>query len=129
MKEPIIVLPNRNNNKEKGLPNSALGTSFVIHEWRGSGPDYLHVHYEDDEAWYVIEGTLTFKFSDRIIEVTQGAIVFVPAGVPHTYSSNSSSRYLIILTPRLNELISELQKSPYNSHSSIMKKYKSEILN
>jgi quercetin dioxygenase-like cupin family protein len=128
MKEPIIILP-KQNNEEKSLPNSARGSSFIIHEWSGSGPDYLHIHYEDDEAWYVIQGTLTFRFSDRTIEVSQGATVFVPAGVSHTYSANSSSRYLIILTPRLNKLISELQKSPYNSHSSIMKKYKSEILN
>jgi mannose-6-phosphate isomerase-like protein (cupin superfamily) len=127
MKEPIIISSDRNKNEI--IPsNAAIGESFVIHEWRGSGPDYLHVHYKDDEAWHVLEGTLTFKFTGRVVEVSKGATVFVPAGVPHTYSADGFARYLIILTPRLNELITELQGSPFNMHSSIMKKYESEIL-
>ena len=64
---------------------AATGQSFEIHEWKGSGPDYLHVHYSDDEAWHVLEGTLTFRFVDRQIEASAGTTVFVPAGVPHTY--------------------------------------------
>jgi uncharacterized cupin superfamily protein len=125
MKEPIIISAKQNSND---LPYSAIGSSFIIHEWRGSGPDYMHVHYEDDEAWYIIEGTLTFKFADKTIDVSEGSTVFVPAGTPHTYIAEGDSRYLIILTPRLNDLISELQRSPYNMHASIMKKYKSEII-
>src|SRR6266496_5860693 len=101
--------------------------SFIIHEWRGSGPDYMHVHYEDDEAWHVLEGSMTFKFPDREVEVFKGETVFVPAGVAHSYTANNA-RYLIILTPTLNELISELQNSPYEQHAAIMKKYRSEIL-
>ena len=94
----------------------------------GSGPPYLHVHYEDDEAWHVLEGTLTFTFTNNTIDATKGATVFVPAGVAHTYSANEFARYLIILTPRLNDLISELQNSPMDQHGAIMKKYKSEII-
>ena len=116
-KEPVI-----------GKPINAVGKSLVIHEWKGSGPEYVHVHYEDDEAWHVLDGTLTFKFPDRIVDAAAGTTVFVPAGVPHTYFTNGAARYLIILTPRLNEMISELQTSPFDKHASIMKKYKSEIL-
>ena|SRR6267154_1021087 len=116
-KEPVI-----------GNPINAVGKSIVIHEWKGSGPEYVHVHYEDDEAWHVLDGTLTFKFPDRIVDVAAGTTVFVPAGVPHTYFTKGAARYLIILTPRLNEMISELQTSPFDKHASIMKKYKSEIL-
>ena len=123
MLQPIIISPG-----QKDQSKIASGSSFVIHEWRGSGPDYLHVHYEDDEAWYVLEGTLTFRFSDRSIQAPKGTMVFAPAGVAHTYSADSDSRYLIILTPRLEALIAELQAAPYSSHASIMKKYKSEIV-
>jgi uncharacterized cupin superfamily protein len=105
------------------------GQSFDIHECSGSGPDYLHVHYADDEAWYVLEGTLTFKFIDKQVEVPAGTTVFVPAGVPHTYfEASGPTRYLIILTPRLRELISELESSPRAQHNAIMRNYKSEIL-
>jgi quercetin dioxygenase-like cupin family protein len=108
---------------------SAAGNSFVIHEWKGSGPAYMHVHYNDDEAWHVLEGTLNFKFTDRTIKAAAGTTVIVPAGVPHTYYADDSTRYLIILTPALDNLITELQVSPFDKHAAIMKKYNSEILN
>lgn len=84
MKEPIIVAGKKDRDDDQ-RPVSAIGGSFGIYEWSGSGPDYLHVHYSDDEAWHILEGTLTFKFSDRVVEASAGSTVFVPAGVPHTY--------------------------------------------
>ena len=128
MKEPIIVTSSR--SEEGGLPRiSAVGGSFDIHEWSGSGPEYLHVHYSDDEAWHILEGTLTFKFSDRVEEVPAGTTVFVPAGVPHSYyEAHGPTRYLIILTPRLRELISALHTAPMQEHREIMHRFDSEIL-
>jgi len=88
----------------------------------------MHVHYADDEAWHVIEGTLKFTFVNRIYEAHKGDTVFVPAGTPHTYSADASACYLIILTERLNQLIAELQKAPFDQHKEIMKRYNSEVL-
>jgi mannose-6-phosphate isomerase-like protein (cupin superfamily) len=41
--------------------------SFVVQEWRDEGETRrespvapLHVHHEEDEAWYVLEGRLGF---------------------------------------------------------------------
>jgi mannose-6-phosphate isomerase-like protein (cupin superfamily) len=128
MADPIIVSSVHTQTNDQ-QPIAASGQSFDIHEWSGSGPDYLHVHYADDEAWYVLEGTLTFKFIDKQVEVPAGTTVFVPAGVPHTYfEASGPTRYLIILTPRLRELISELESSPHAQHHAIMRNYKSEIL-
>jgi mannose-6-phosphate isomerase-like protein (cupin superfamily) len=79
-REPIIVPGKHGDNHS---PIAATGESFDIYEWGGSGPDYLHVHYSDDEAWHVLEGTLTFKFRERVVEAPAGTTVFVPAGVPH----------------------------------------------
>ncbi len=128
MKEPIIV-QSKQSQSDNQSPLSAIGDSFHIYEWSGSGPDYLHVHYSDDEAWHILEGTLTFKFSDKVVEVPAGTTVFVPAGVPHSYyEAHGPTRYLIILTPRLNELISALHTAPIKEHSGIMRKFDSEIL-
>ncbi len=128
MADPVIV-SNVHTQTDDQQPIAASGQSFDIHEWSGSGPDYLHVHYADDEAWHVLEGTLTFKFIDKQVEVPAGTTVFVPAGVPHTYfEASGPTRYLIILTPRLRELISELESSPHAQHNAIMRNYKSEIL-
>jgi mannose-6-phosphate isomerase-like protein (cupin superfamily) len=95
---PIIAKPG-------SPPIAAAGTSLVIREWTMSGPAYLHVHQSDDEAWHVLEGTLRFKFNDREVDATPGTTVFVPAGLAHTYRAIKPSRYLIILTPKIGNLI------------------------
>jgi len=128
MNQPIIV-PEKQARGEGQHPIVATGLSFDIHEWSGSGPDYLHVHYSDDEAWHVLEGTLTFRFSDRTIEAAAGTTVFVPAGVPHTYyEAAGPTRYLIIMTPQLRRLIAALQGAPRQEHNAIMSQFASEVL-
>ena len=127
MKEPFIV--QSQESQKNRSPISAVGGSFDIYEWSGSGPDYLHVHHSDDEAWHVLEGTLTFKFGDRVVEAPAGTTVFVPAGIPHSYyEAHGPTRYLIILTPRLRDLISALHVAPIQEHAAIMKKFDSEII-
>ena len=111
-------------------PVAAAGSSFEIHEWGGSGPDRLHVHHADDEAWHVLEGTLTFRFADqRRVEAPAGTTVFVPAGVPHSYcEAHGPTRYLIILTPRLNALIAALHAAPPDEHPALYCRFDSELL-
>ena len=124
---PIIWDSVRSSNEIEGSMG-ARGNSFIIYEWKGSGPPYIHVHYEDDEAWYILEGNLSFVFPDRKLEATKGTTVFVPAGLPHSYVAHEGSRYLIILSPRLDQLIAELHTVPLKDHAMVMKKYHSEIL-
>jgi uncharacterized RmlC-like cupin family protein len=107
---------------------SAVGNSFCIHEWRGSGPAILHVHHADDEAWHVLEGALRFRFADRTVEVEAGGTMFVPAGVAHTYEA-IDARYLIVLPPRLDALIKALQGERDRSrHPAIYRAHESELL-
>lgn len=109
-------------------PFSASGKSFSIHEWRGSGPA-LHVHRSDDEAWHVLDGELTFRYADHSDTARAGMTVFVPAGIPHTYSAGANARYLIILTPRLSELIAALQAEREPSRvQDIYRQFDSELL-
>lgn len=98
---PIIAEPG-------APPIAAAGTSLVIREWSMSGPEYMHVHQSDDEAWHVLEGTLRFRFADREVDAAPGTTVFVPAGLAHTYRAIEPSRYLIILTPKIDRLIARL---------------------
>lgn len=124
-----IVVPDRTRRAEGQEPIAATGQSFDVHEWSGSGAGYLHVHYKDDEAWHVLEGTLIFRLRDKQVEAPAGTTVFVPAGVPHDYVvSEEPGRYLIILTPRLRELISALEKAPRQEHNEIMRRFESEII-
>jgi mannose-6-phosphate isomerase-like protein (cupin superfamily) len=106
--EPIIAGP--------GSPAiAAAGTSLVVREWTDSGPSYMHVHRSDDEAWYVLEGSLRFRFPDREVDAPAGTTVLVPAGSPHTYRLTVPSRYLIFLTPRLDRLIARLHSLPHGA--------------
>jgi quercetin dioxygenase-like cupin family protein len=128
MIEPIIGLTLNQGDAER-QPIAATGSSLVIAEWRGSGPNYLHVHHADDEAWHILEGTLRFRFPNREVDAVAGTTVFVPAGLPHSYTADESARYLIIMTPRLNALIAELHRaSSIGQHGEIMRRYQSEIM-
>ena len=64
-----------------------------------AGPP-LHVH-DFDEAFYVLEGELTFQVEQDIITKRSGELAFVPRGVPHTLANQSGApaRYLLICTP------------------------------
>jgi uncharacterized cupin superfamily protein len=107
---------------------SADGGSFCLRDWRGSGPATLHVHHEDDEAWHVLEGKLRFSFANRSVEAGAGTTVFVPAGVAHTYEALEGARYLLILTPRLRDLIAELQNNrDPSAQAEIYHRYRSEV--
>jgi uncharacterized protein YjlB len=128
MSEPMIV-PESARRASGQQPIAAIGQSFDLYEWSGSGPGYLHVHYADDEAWHVLEGTLTFRFGDRQVEAPAGTTVFVPAGVPHSYfEAAGPTRYLIILTPRLRALIAALHGAPPEQHAAIMRQFESDLL-
>ena len=128
MTEPIIIPPleKRTDNQERP---AAKGKSFTIYEWRGSGPAYLHVHHDDDEAWHIVEGSIKFRFKEREFTASAGTTVIVPAGVAHAYEVIEPARYLIILPPRLDNLIAELHTTPdLEKHKEIMRKYNSEIV-
>jgi hypothetical protein len=128
MIEPIIV-PGNTSRASGQQPIAAIGRAFDVYEWSGSGPDYLHVHYADDEAWHILEGTVTFRFVDRLIEASAGTTVFVPAGVPHSYfEAAGPTRYLIILTPRLRDLIAALHAAPLEMHGAILRQFESAMV-
>ena len=128
MTEPIIVADSATRPNDQ-QPIAAIGQTFDLYEWTGSGPGYQHVHYADDEAWHVLEGTLTFRFGEREVEAPAGTSVFVPAGVPHDYfEAAGPTRYLIIMTPRLRALIAALTAAPFKQHAEVMRQFESAIV-
>jgi mannose-6-phosphate isomerase-like protein (cupin superfamily) len=126
------------------LFGNVVGSSdgaFIIAEWQDPGgpPDPprliapLHVHHRDDEAWYILEGTLQIKAGDTVIESSAGSSVFVPRGTPHTYWNPSlkPARYLLIMTPNIYRLIQEIHATPDRNPSTLRNlftKHDSELL-
>ena len=60
----------------------------------------LHVHHNEDEWFYVIEGQLTFWIGGDVIEGAAGSFVYGPRGVPHTFLvSSPEARFLLVAEP------------------------------
>jgi quercetin dioxygenase-like cupin family protein len=64
-----------------------------------AGPP-LHTH-EFDEAFYVLEGELTFQLDDELITAGPAEFAFALGGVPHTLANlrGAPARFLIICSP------------------------------
>ena len=87
------------------------------------GP-FLHKH-DFDEAFYVLEGELTFQVEDAVVTKRTGELAFAPRGVAHTLANHSDApaRYVLVCTPagferyfaRMNENPPEwaLQEIPF----------------
>ena len=60
----------------------------------------LH-HHDFDEAFYVLEGELTFQLGDARTTVGPGGLAFAPRGVVHTLANfaGAPARYLLLCTP------------------------------
>ena len=60
----------------------------------------LHVHKNEDEWLYVLEGAVTFHLGGEDHLGMPGAFVSFPRGIPHTFSIESpTARILVINTP------------------------------
>ena len=51
-----------------------------------TGPP-LHVHREQDDTFYILEGELAVQIDDDVFDLGPGDFVTVPPGVPHTFDN------------------------------------------
>jgi uncharacterized RmlC-like cupin family protein len=47
----------------------------------------LHLHHEQDDTFFVIEGTLTVQLGDELFDLHAGDLVCAPKRVPHTFAN------------------------------------------
>jgi mannose-6-phosphate isomerase-like protein (cupin superfamily) len=92
----------------------------------------LHVHHNEDEAFYVVEGAFDIQVGERTARATAGSLVFGPKGVPHAYVKleEGPAKLLEIFSPagfeRFFKEISGL--SDIEQITRIAAKYRLEIL-
>ena len=60
-----------------------------------------HTHPTEDEMFYVLDGSLTFRCGDESFDVDDGGFVFLPRGVEHGYTirSDGDVRLLVVTSP------------------------------
>ena len=60
----------------------------------------LHVHYTEDEGFYVLEGSVTIMVGDETVELASGQHAFGPRDVPHKFVVGpDGARMIWVLTP------------------------------
>jgi mannose-6-phosphate isomerase-like protein (cupin superfamily) len=69
-----------------------------------------HRHVGNDEAYYVLDGVVTFHVGDEVIEGGTDAFVLVPAGELHTFGNarDDPARFLVLHAPALDGYFAEL---------------------
>ena len=84
------------------VAGSETGNAFSqieVDDPRGGGTP-LHVHHDEDETFYILEGELTFLVGDKRIDVAAGDFLFAPRDIPHAYVVRSErSRLLSTISP------------------------------
>lgn len=132
---PIVAPP---------LAGNVLGSvdgAFAIAEWRDAGgppgPPRLiappHLHHRDDEAWYVLEGTLHVQSGREVVVARAGSGVLVPRGTAHTFWNPAAEpcRYLLVMTSNIYRLIRAIHAMPERNPEAlqaVFRKYDSELV-
>ena len=79
--------------------DGALGLVEGLHAPGTGAPP--HIHHNEDEFFYVIDGEVEVTIGDEKIEGKAGSFVFAPRDIQHSYTVTGSqnSRILLGVTP------------------------------
>jgi mannose-6-phosphate isomerase-like protein (cupin superfamily) len=60
----------------------------------------LHVHYTEDEGFYVLDGSVTIEAGGQTVELAAGEHVMGPRDVPHRFTVGPDGAHMLwVLTP------------------------------
>ena len=78
------------------------GSLYVYESTRiNPGGPPLHVHYDQDEWWYILQGKFMIKVGDQVYDVQAGDSVFGPRKVPHCFAKvgEGEAKMLMLFSP------------------------------
>ena len=107
----IVILPGEGKSVRLGglgvvykLFGAQTGSSFALVEHpiephTLAAP--LHLHHNEDEYSYVLEGEVTVLVGERVIQATPGTLIAKPRGIFHTFLNAGTvpARILEIIAP------------------------------
>ena len=74
------------------------GDMYVFESTRvKEGGPVLHIHYDTDEFWYVLQGEFLIKVGDQLYNAKAGDLVFGPRKVPHTFAKVGQGEAKVII--------------------------------
>ncbi|MGZ4205180.1 MAG: cupin domain-containing protein [Actinomycetota bacterium] len=75
----------------------------------------LHVHPGESEAFYILEGRMTYQAGEEMHDLVPGSFVYLPQGVPHAFRTREQMRLLALAVPSGVELLYEQVGRPAES--------------
>lgn len=71
-----------------------------------------HRHVGNEEAYFVLDGTVEFRVGDEVSHGGHGTFVLVPAGVAHTFGNTTDqpARLLVMHAPALDRYFEDLEQ-------------------
>ncbi|GAA2840119.1 cupin domain-containing protein [Kribbella solani] len=114
------------------------GSGLVLAEWEAAGRTTdevawqapLHVHHTEDEAWYVLSGTLRLNIDGEFYDVPAGSGIVGPQGVPHTFGNPSEepARYVLVMSATTQAMLAELHGGFSGDVAALFEKYGATLL-
>jgi quercetin dioxygenase-like cupin family protein len=61
----------------------------------------LHVHSREAEAFYLLDGSMTYRAGEQTYQLSPGSFIYLPAGVPHAFrvTGDAPVRFLAVVAP------------------------------
>jgi quercetin dioxygenase-like cupin family protein len=75
----------------------------------------LHVHYEQDEEFYITEGEFLVQVGEERFTLKAGDLIFLPRNIPHTFLTLSDTGRMVFMTHpsgRIETLFKQLAALP-----------------
>jgi quercetin dioxygenase-like cupin family protein len=89
----------------------------------------LHVHRNEDEWYYLLDGTVTFHVGEETYHGQPGSLVFLPRAVPHTFTIETpSARMLLLNAPGGFERMFELARSTPDQAVAALTRYDVDVV-
>jgi quercetin dioxygenase-like cupin family protein len=84
---------------EGGATGGALGVALVTQPPGVATP--LHTHAHEAEAFYLVEGRMSYQAGDELFEMHDGCFIYLPRSVPHAFRirGDRPARILAITQP------------------------------
>lgn len=113
--------------------DTGRGLFVVEHPHLLAGGPPLHLHLNQEEWFYVMEGEVAFQVGDQRLHLHAGESVLAPRRVPHTFSSVAAtpSRMLIAFCPagKMEQFFRDIEdpKAPVGE-AEFWRRYEIELL-
>jgi len=96
----VVRLPGHPYTFKATRENTCGAYSLVEVTITGQGPPQ-HIHGAEEEAFYVLEGSVNIQLGEEVVHGRPGAFVIIPRGTVHTFwnAGPSPAKLLVIVSP------------------------------